>query len=101
MNIAEEVYVLLTHVVQPGESLWQIAQRYNISVQEIIRINNIQNPNSIYSGTVLTIPNRSLAIQNYYLPLQNSKLRTENITHVVVHFISNAASKPRDPYNIQ
>jgi N-acetyl-anhydromuramyl-L-alanine amidase AmpD len=92
---------LLTHVVEPSESLWQIAQRYNTSVQEIIRINNIQNPNSIFPGTILTIPNRSLAIQNYYLTLQNSKPRTENITHVVVHFISNATNKPRDPYNIQ
>ena len=71
-----------THVVQPGESLWQIARTYNTSAQEIIQLNNIQNPNSIYPGTILTIPNRRVAIQNYYLPPQNSKPRTENITHV-------------------
>lgn len=90
-----------THVVQPGESLWQIAQRYKTSVQEIIRVNNILNPNTIYPGTALNIPERTVAIQNYYLALQNSKPRTENITHVAIHFISNAANNPRNPYNVQ
>ncbi|WP_121614218.1 LysM peptidoglycan-binding domain-containing protein [Mesobacillus foraminis] len=87
------------HVVQPGESLWQIAQRYNTSVQAIIQANNIQNPNSIFPGTTLTIP--EISIQNYYLPLQYSKPRTEQKTHVVIHFISNAGTKPQDPFNIQ
>ena len=90
-----------THVVQPGESLWLIAQRYNTSVQEIIQMNNIQNPSSSNPGSILTIPNRSVTIQNLYLPLQYSKPRTKNVTHVVIHFISNAGSKPRDPYNVQ
>lgn len=89
------------HVVQPGETLWQISQIYNTSVQEIILLNNIQNPSSIYPGMILTIPNGNVTIQNMYLPLQYSKPRTENITHVVIHFISNAVSKPQDPYNVQ
>ncbi|MDQ6421636.1 LysM peptidoglycan-binding domain-containing protein [Paenibacillus sp. LHD-117] len=92
---------MATHVVQPGESLWQIAQKYNTSVLEIISVNNIQNPNTIYPGTALKIPERPVSIQNYYLPLQNSKPRTENITHVVIHFISNAANNPRNPYDVQ
>lgn len=92
---------MATHVVQPGESLWQIAQKYNTSVLENIRANNIQNPNTIYPGTALIIPERPVAIQNYYLPLQNSKPRTENITHIVIHFISNAANNPLYPYDVQ
>ncbi|MFV8830189.1 N-acetylmuramoyl-L-alanine amidase [Alkalihalobacterium sp. APHAB7] len=36
---------------------------------------------------------------DYLLPLENSKPRTEAITHVMVHFISNAARNPEDPYN--
>jgi N-acetyl-anhydromuramyl-L-alanine amidase AmpD len=39
-------------------------------------------------------------IIDFHLPPQNSKVRTENITHVVIHFISNAAIKPQDPYNV-
>lgn len=93
--------VMPTHVVQPGESLWQIAQIYHTSIQEIIRVNTIQNPNIIYPGTALIIPERTVGVHNYYLPLENSKPRTENITHIVIHFISNAANNPQNPYNLQ
>ncbi|WML27348.1 LysM peptidoglycan-binding domain-containing protein [Neobacillus sp. OS1-33] len=92
------------HVVQLGENLWQIAQRYSTTVQEIILRNNIQNPSMINPGKILSIPfadDRNVPIRNYYLPLQNSKPRTQPITHVVIHFISNAVSKPYDPYNVQ
>lgn len=92
------------HVVQPGESIWQIAQRYSTTVQEIIIMNNIQNQSMIYPGKILSIPfvgARNVPIRDLYLPLQNSKPRTEIVTHVVIHFISNAASKQNDPYNVQ
>src|SRR4051812_8507262 len=92
------------HVIQPGESIWQIAQRYSTTVQEIILINNIQNPSMIYPGKILSIPfvdDRNIPIRDFYLPLQYSKPRTEIVTHVVIHFISNAGSKPQDPYNVQ
>ncbi|WP_158587460.1 LysM peptidoglycan-binding domain-containing protein [Neobacillus notoginsengisoli] len=89
------------HVVQPGETLWQIAQRYHTSVQEIIEANHIQQPSFINPGTILTISSRQIEISNLYLPPQNSRPRTEPITHVVIHFISNAGSNPRNPYNVQ
>src|SRR5690606_22983882 len=44
------------HTVQAGETLWQIAQRYGTTVQEIVKLNRIQNPNLIQTGAVLTIP---------------------------------------------
>lgn len=44
---------------------------------------------------------RNVPINNYYLPSQNSKVRTEKVTHVMIHFISNASIKPQDPYKIQ
>lgn len=34
------------------------------------------------------------------LPLNNSEKRTKEITHLMIHFISNAALKPEDPYNV-
>src|SRR5690606_39890924 len=33
------------------------------------------------------------------LPLDHSKERTNEITHLMIHFISNAAVNPKDPYN--
>ncbi|WP_409271689.1 LysM peptidoglycan-binding domain-containing protein [Neobacillus sp. SCS-31] len=89
------------HVVRPGESLWEIAQKYNTPLLDIIRGNNIQNPNAIYPGTALNIPDRIAAVQDYYLPLENSRPRTEKLTHVVIHFVSNAANNPHNPYNIE
>lgn len=45
-----------TYVVQPGDTLYKIGQRYNISWVEIAQANNIVNPNQIYVGQQLTIP---------------------------------------------
>lgn len=39
-----------------GDTLSQIAIDYGTTVQELVRINNIQNPNLIYAGTTLQVP---------------------------------------------
>jgi murein DD-endopeptidase MepM/ murein hydrolase activator NlpD len=44
------------YVVQPGETLSQIAQKFNVTLAEIISINNISNPNLISPGIRLYIP---------------------------------------------
>ncbi|WP_219641224.1 N-acetylmuramoyl-L-alanine amidase [Cohnella sp. CFH 77786] len=43
---------------------------------------------------------RTVPIQDLYLPAQNSKQRAGKVTHVMVHFISNAAEKPQNPYDL-
>lgn len=51
-NLRQYVY----HVVQPGDTLWSIAQRYDgISVDDLKRTNNIQNSKSLKPGTKLKI----------------------------------------------
>ncbi len=44
-----------THVIQRGESLTMIAQRYGVTVAEILQANNIANVNLIYPGQSLNI----------------------------------------------
>jgi len=44
------------YIVQPGENLTEIAEKFNISVQEIISINGIIDSNLISAGTELIIP---------------------------------------------
>ena len=44
------------YTVQPGETLSIIADKFNITVNEIINLNNISNPNLISPGTQLLIP---------------------------------------------
>ncbi|KAK4247027.1 CVNH domain-containing protein [Corynascus novoguineensis] len=48
-----------TVTVQQGDTLRQIAARFNTSFEEIARHNNINNPDLIYPGQVLQIPGRS------------------------------------------
>jgi LysM repeat protein len=44
------------HVVQPGETLYRIALRYDTSLLAIVDANNISNVNVVYVGQVLHIP---------------------------------------------
>ncbi|GAB4470601.1 MAG: hypothetical protein Kow00124_06880 [Anaerolineae bacterium] len=45
----------VTHTVQAGETLYRIALRYGVTVQQIVQLNNIANPNLIAVGQVLII----------------------------------------------
>jgi LysM repeat protein len=45
-----------THVVAPGEYLLDIARRYGVTAEDIIRANNIVNPSLLAAGQVLVIP---------------------------------------------
>jgi LysM repeat protein len=44
------------HTVAPGEYLGLIGERYDVLVADILRRNNIANPDLVYPGTVLIIP---------------------------------------------
>ncbi|NDJ52711.1 MAG: LysM peptidoglycan-binding domain-containing protein, partial [Chloroflexi bacterium] len=46
-----------THTVQPGETLFRIAQQYGVTVDELAFANGITNPDLVFAGQVLTIPN--------------------------------------------
>jgi len=43
-------------VVNPGESLWQIANRYGVTVDSIIRLNDLDQPERLVPGQALVIP---------------------------------------------
>jgi LysM repeat protein len=45
-----------TYVVQPGEHLSQIAQRYGMSWTTLAQYNSIANPDTLFSGQTLRIP---------------------------------------------
>ena len=46
-----------TYIVQKGDSLYQIAKKYNITVDELKKINNL-NTNTLSIGQILNIPNK-------------------------------------------
>ena len=47
---------LILYIIQPGDTLWKIAKRFRTTVDEIVRMNGIENPDVIYSGNKLYIP---------------------------------------------
>src|SRR5690606_28989182 len=44
------------YVVQPGDNLYRISLRYNVTIAAIVAANGIPNPNLIYVGQRLVIP---------------------------------------------
>ena len=45
-----------THTIQPGEALWEIAERYGVGVEDLIELNDIQDPDHLVPGEELTLP---------------------------------------------
>ena len=48
--------VPVTHIVQPGDTLYGIAARYGVSIVELAQLNGIANYDQLSIGQVLTIP---------------------------------------------
>lgn len=44
------------YIVKWGDTLTAISQEYGVTIESIVRLNNIANPNLIYVGEVLRIP---------------------------------------------
>lgn len=44
------------YTVQPGDTLGQIASRYGVSIEQIVRANELPNPDILSVGQVITIP---------------------------------------------
>jgi LysM repeat protein len=50
-----------TYVVQPGENLYRIALKHGLTWRELAAANGIVNPDRIYAGQVLRIPDQGSA----------------------------------------
>lgn len=44
--------------VQPGDTLLDIAERYGVSVEDLVQANRLDNPDLLVPGQILIIPNR-------------------------------------------
>lgn len=55
-----------TYTVQKGDSLWKIAVKYEIGLDELIAANpQIKNPDLIYPDQVINIPDKDTAVMEY------------------------------------
>ncbi|MDR1539855.1 MAG: DUF3794 domain-containing protein [Clostridiales bacterium] len=46
---------LTVYIVQAGDSLWKIAKKYSTGIDELLAVNDIENPAKIYPGQKLLI----------------------------------------------
>ena len=54
------------YVVQPGDTLSGIALRFDTTVSQLVRLNNIQDPDRIYPGQVLRLSGSPAPAQTIY-----------------------------------
>lgn len=52
----QEIYSMVIYFVKPGDSLWKIAKKFKSRVEDIARINGIEDTSKIYPGDQLYIP---------------------------------------------
>ncbi len=56
----------LSHTVVPGDTMWKLAVKYQVGTSEIIAANpQVANPNLIYPGQLLNIPQVGDAVLQY------------------------------------
>jgi len=54
-DVLDKMPSITIYVVQKGDTIWKIAKMYNTSVDEVVALNEIENPDSIYPGQKLLI----------------------------------------------
>ena len=65
----------LSHTVVKGDTMWKVASKYQIGTSEVIHANpQISNPNLIYPGQILTIPQIDTPVLSY----ENEVIRLVN-----------------------
>jgi LysM repeat protein len=44
------------YTVEPGDSLFAISKKFNLNMAELMKINNITNPDKVNAGDVIQLP---------------------------------------------
>lgn len=55
-NRENNIYSMVIYFVKPGDTLWKIAKKFKSTVEDIARVNEIEDINKIYPGQQLYIP---------------------------------------------
>jgi LysM repeat protein len=56
MNDKPEGVVWRRYTIHPGDTVWAIAQKFEVSSLELVKINNMANPDRIEAGETILIP---------------------------------------------
>ena len=64
-NSNQDFYSVVIYFVKPGDTLWKIAKKFKSTVDDIARMNDIEDANKIDVGMQLFIPR--------YVPIMNKE----------------------------
>lgn len=82
------------HVIQPGDTLWAISRRNNISLNNLIANNRLDNPDYILPGEVILIPEAFIAestnIKIEEFEQQKGRIKVSGISRVFEATVSYA-----------
>ena len=59
-GLAESKASVTIYSVDKGDTLWNLAKKYNTTIEELVKINDIENPDVIIVGQKLIIPGRAV-----------------------------------------
>ncbi|MFC1997821.1 LysM peptidoglycan-binding domain-containing protein, partial [Chloroflexota bacterium] len=80
VHTPEPTLVLRPYEVGLGETLSEIAQIFGISVEQLMEINNLNNPDEIRTGMILDVPMSGTTAQEPGIPTQeNSEITLEPV----------------------
>lgn len=65
-----------TYVIQKGDTLFSISQKFGTTVDALASSNNIENPNLIYAGKTLTVLPEEMKMGAGYAPVTGYQSRT-------------------------
>lgn len=58
-EVKEKQASIIIYIVSDGDTLWKLAKRYNTTVSELERLNELEDVNNIKAGDKLIIPGRA------------------------------------------
>ena len=112
-NYAPENYTLVSYRIRRHDNLSKIAKRFNTNTRFLAKINHIKNPNSLYPGQRIKIPQSSLPIRLAKLEVKKKRMqgdyywvkKNDNLSKIAKRFDTNVTylkslNSIRDPNSL-
>ena len=89
------------YTVVLGDTLGKVANRFGVSVDELVKLNNLSNPNLIYVGTVLKVDGSAAKTAEVTVPKATVVENTAEKTVVKVDPAQTVAPKAATPAKVE
>ena len=59
-DTVEKKSSITIYTIQKGDTLWSLAKKYKTTIDTLVKLNDIEDPDSIYAGDKIMIPGRAV-----------------------------------------